>query len=109
MAVTTSFSWTTGTQQYLNNLFTAGSQFGPEVSANGARTEYIGAWSDPSNAFQAEGRIINSNQTAVGDELTINAGNNTGTQFDPAVAGLTGGNFVAVYNVFNADPGGDSR
>src|SRR5437773_2240058 len=109
MAVTTSFSWTFGTQQFMNNLFTAGFQFGPEVAANASRSEYFGVWSDPNNGYQAEGRVIASGQTAVSDEITINATNNAGIQYDPDVAGLAGGNFVAVYSDFNADPGGDIR
>jgi len=107
MAVTTSFTWTFGTQQFMNNLFTAGSQFGPEVAANASRSEYFGVWTDPNNSSQAEGRVIGGNQSAVSDEITINASNNFAAQSDPDVAGLAGGNFVALYNDFNLDPGGD--
>ncbi len=81
----------------MNNLFTAGNQLLPEVAANAARTEYFGVWSDGGNGFQAEGRVMASDQTPVSDEFTINALNKVGLQFDPDVAGLADGNFVAVY------------
>jgi hypothetical protein len=93
MAVTTSYSWTNdGNFHLMNNLFTAGNQFLPEVAANASRTEYFGVWSDGSNGFQAEGRVMASNETPVSDEFTINALNNAGLQFDPDVAGLADGN-----------------
>jgi len=98
MAVTTGYSWTQdGNFHLMNNLFTAGNQFLPQVAANAARTEYFGVWSDGGNGFQVEGRVMAGDETPVSDEFTINEFNNVGLQFDPDVAGLADGNFVAVY------------
>ena len=108
MAVTTGYSWTQdGNFHLMNNLFTAGNQFLPQVAANASRTEYFGVWSDGGNGFQAEGRVMAGDETPVSDEFTINEFNNAGLQFDADVAGLADGNFVAVYNDLNADLGGD--
>ncbi len=111
MAVTTTFSWLDGTNVFLNNAFTAGSQNQPAIIANFSGDRYFGAWSDPAFANQVEGRIVNADQSNITDEFTVNnpATNAGFSQFDPSVAGLTGGNFVVTYHDRAADPGGDIR
>jgi Ca2+-binding RTX toxin-like protein len=111
MAITTSYYWETGADSLLNNVSSAGSQFGPAVAGNPAGDRYVAAWSDPNNSFQVEGRVVDAEQTGLTSEFTVNNGAvNLGTvQFDPSVAGLTGGNFVVTYTDFASDPGGDIR
>ena len=57
MAITTSYSWTKGTDPLLNNVLSAGSQFGAAVAGNPAGNRFFAAWSDPGSAYQVEGRV----------------------------------------------------
>ena len=99
-----------GTSSLLNNIFTAGSQFMPAVISNVAGDQYFAAWADPSNSIQVNGRLVNAEQTPLTSEFTVNITANAGTgQFDPSVAGLTGGRFVVTYTDVAADPGGNIR
>src|SRR5436190_1688740 len=110
MAITTSYTWTKGTSSLLNNVFSAGSQFGPAVIGNQTGDRYFAAWSDPKSSYQVEGRVFGAGQAPLINEFTVNNTANAGTvQLDPSVAGLTGGNFVVTYTDFAADPGGDIR
>ena len=49
MAITTSYNWEQGSSLLLNDISSAGSQFGPAVAGNLAGDRYIAAWSDPNN------------------------------------------------------------
>ena len=111
MAVTTTYTWEDGINVFLNNAFTAGSQNQPAIIANFSGDRYFGAWSDPAFANQVEGRVVAADQTNIVDEFTVNnpATNAGFSQFDPSIAGLTGGNFVVTYHDRAADPGGDIR
>jgi hypothetical protein len=110
MAITTSYSWIKGPTALLNDMFSAGSQFGPSVSGNLAGDRYFAAWSDPGSSHQVEGRLFGAGRTPLTSEFTVNNTANAGTvQFDPSVTALTNGNFVVVYNDFAADAGGDTR
>jgi hypothetical protein len=110
MAITTSYAWIKASDPLLNNVLSAGSQFGPAVAANPAGDRFFAAWSDPGNAYQVEGRVFDAEGNPLTSEFTINNSANAGTvQFDPSVTALTNGNFVVVYNDFAADPGGDIR
>ena len=110
MAITTSYSWIKGTTSLLNNVLSAGSQFGPAVAGNPAGDRYFAAWSDPGSSYQVEGRVFDAGQNPLMSEFTVNNTTNAGTvQFDSSVTALTNGNFLVVYNDFAADPGGDIR
>ena len=63
---------------------------------------------DPNPGTVAEGRIIKSDGSAVTNEFHINPPATT-IGFEPDVAGLKGGNFVAVYADTKTDIGGDIR
>jgi large repetitive protein len=111
MAITTSYSWELGSSLLLNDVSSAGSQFGPAVAGNLAGDRYLAAWSDPNSSFQVEGRIVDGEQTPLGGEFTVNdvVPNLATVQLDPGVAGLTNGNFVVTYTDYASDPGGDIR
>jgi Ca2+-binding RTX toxin-like protein len=110
MAVTTSYSWNTGTSALLNDEFTAGNQVTPAVASNAAGDRYFAAWGDPSNSDQVNGRIVNAGQIPLTGEFIVNFTANAATQqYEPSVAGLTGGNFVVTYTDLAADPSGDIR
>jgi hypothetical protein len=111
MAVTTSYFWTSiGSSFILNDEFTAGSQVDPVAASNAAGDRYFAAWGDPSNSNQVNGRIVNADQSPLTGEFVVNNTANAATeQYDPSVAGLTGGNFVVTYTDLAADPDGDIR
>jgi Ca2+-binding RTX toxin-like protein len=110
MAVTTSYSWILGPGSFLNNAFTAGDQSDPAVASNFAGDRYFAAWIDPSNSNQINGRIVNADQIPLTGEFIVHNTANLGTvQFNPSVAGLTGGSFVVTYTDYAADPAGDIR
>jgi Ca2+-binding RTX toxin-like protein len=110
MAVTTSYTWIYGASSFLNDVFTAGDQVDPAVASNAAGDRYFVAWSDPSNSDQVNGRIVNADDIPLTGEFTVNnTANAATTQYDPSVAGLTGGNFVVTYTDLAADPDGDIR
>jgi len=98
MAITTSYSWIKGTTSLLNNVLSAGSQFGPAVAGNPAGDRYFAAWSDPGSSYQVEGRVFDAGQNPLMSEFTVNNTANAGTvQFDSSVTALTNGNFLVVY------------
>ena len=103
MAITTSYSWISGTNSFLNDAFTAGNQFDPAVASNSAGDRYFAAWSDPANSDQVDGRVVDADDIPLTGEFIVNNTANAGTsQSDPSVAGLTGGNFVVTYTDFAA-------
>jgi hypothetical protein len=110
MAVTTSYSWLQGANSFLNDVFTAGNQVNPAVASNAAGDRYFVAWDDPSNSDQVNGRVVNADDIPLTGEFTVNnTANAATTQYDPSVAGLTGGRFVVTYTDLAADPDGDIR
>jgi hypothetical protein len=111
MAVTTSYMWVVSAPiLLLNDEFTAGSQIAPTVASNAAGDRYFAAWGDPSNANQVNGRIVGADQIPLTGEFIVNNTANAATeQYDPSVAGLTGGNFVVTYTDLATDPDGDIR
>ena len=111
MAVTTSYGWSSlGSSFILNDEFTAGDQIDPVAASNAAGDRYFAAWGDPTNSNQVNGRIVNADQSTLTGEFTVNNTANAATeQYDPSVAGLTGGNFVVTYTDLAADPSGDIR
>jgi len=111
MAVTTSYGWSSlGSSFILNDEFTAGDQIDPVAASNAAGDRYFAAWGDPTNSNQVNGRIVNADQSTLTGEFTVhNTANAATEQYDPSVAGLTGGNFVVTYTDLAADPSGDIR
>jgi len=110
MAVTIGHTWFPGTSSTLNNVFTAGDQLGPAVASNFAGDRYLAAWADPSNSIQVNARLLNAAHIPLTNEFIVNNTANANTiQFNPSVAGLTGGRFVVTYTDYAADQFGDIR
>src|SRR5262245_15698277 len=104
---TVTYSWNTVVLPFfMNDLLTAGHQYGPAVAGltNGS---YFGVWNGPGGAF-VDGRVVGSTGTPVANEFGVN---NTALndQYDASVAGLIGGRAVVTFTDTSTDPGGDIR
>jgi Ca2+-binding RTX toxin-like protein len=90
----------------VNNLITAGVQFGPAIAAL-TGGNYFTAWNRfPSDSV--EGRVIDGSGTPLADEFRVNS-TVVNDQFDPSIAGLNNGNAVVAFTDYSVDPGGDIR
>lgn len=106
---TITYSWELKVSSFfMNNVSTAGNQSLPAIAANATGTRYFGAWDFPGATLSVEGRVINADGSAVGDEFIVNT-TTVNNQTDASIAGLANGGYVVTFTDTSADPGGDIR